>query len=226
MAALNSLYRAAKKVMNGLPAWLVRFRPFGVYEIRLQPTGNTPAPSQLLRDSRRARFPCQIRWVNDQSEVPMLRRVASATTCADLNFTTRRVVAAWFEGQVIGCAWIATESFEEVDLGLRFELHPADAWLFAAVVDEARRNQGVYGQMLGFLIAELGSGNARRILLGVTVGNEPSRNAHARRGATQVGRILAVRILGFTLCRSRGQVRQLSPLPISFRMSIQLAVSV
>jgi hypothetical protein len=94
MAAPNSLYRAAKKVVDGLPTWLLRFRPFGVYEIQLQQLGGKPATTQLSRGSRREKVPCQIRWVIDHSEVSMLRRVASDKTCADLNFDTRRAVAA------------------------------------------------------------------------------------------------------------------------------------
>jgi len=224
MAALNSLYRAAKSVVNGLPAWLLRFRPFGVYEIRLQQVGDKPATPQASRGSRRNKVPCQIRWVADQNEVPMLRQLATDRTCAELDFKTRRAVAAWCEGQVIACAWIATESFEEVDLGLRFELQTSDAWLFAAVVDEGQRNQGVYRQMLEFLIDELGRDSMRRLLFGVSVGNVPSQSAHARQGAALAGGIFAVRSLGFTLCFRRGRVRRLSPFPLTWTTPIRLAV--
>ena len=225
MAASTLLYRAAKNVVDRLPAWLVRIRPFGVYEIRLQQVGDKPA-TQHSRDSREERVPCQIRWVTDESDVPMLRRVATAKTCAELNFNTRRAVAAWFEGRVIGCAWIATEAFEEADLGLRFELHSADAWLFAAVVEEPMRSQGVYRQLLEFLIDGLNRENVRRILLGVSVGNEPSRRAHARQGAVQVGRVMAIRSLGLTACRRRGRVQRLSLVAFSWRQPIRLVVNI
>ncbi len=152
-------------------------------------------------------------------------QLASDRTCADLSFKTRRAAAAWYEGQVIACVWIATESFEEVDLGLRFELRTSDAWLFAAVVDESERNQGVYRQLLEFLIDELGRDGMRRLLFGVSVGNAPSQRAHARQGATLAGGILAVRSLGFTLCFRRGRVRRLSPFPLTWTTPIRLAVS-
>jgi GNAT superfamily N-acetyltransferase len=224
MAASNFLYRSGKKLVNVLPAWLLRFRPFGVYEILLQQLGGESTTTQLSRRSQRGVLPCQVRWVAE-SEVPMLRRVASHRTCADFNSKTCRAVAAWFEGQAIACAWIATESFEEVDLGLRFELHSADAWLFAAVVDEPRRGQGVYEQLLQFLVDELNRQSMQRILLGVSVGNEPSRRAHARQGAIQVGGIIAGRSLGFIICRRRGRVRRLSPLAIAWRKPIRLVVN-
>jgi GNAT superfamily N-acetyltransferase len=225
MAALNGLYRAAKRVVDWLPTWLLRFRPFGVYEIRLPKTGGKPATPQFSRGLRQEKVACQIRWIADQNEVPMLRQLAGDRSCAALNFKTRRAVAAWYEGQVIACAWIATESFEEVDLGLRFELQTSDAWLFAAVVDERQRNQGVYRQLLEFLIDELGRDSMRRLLFGVSVGNAPSQRAHARQGAILAGGIFAVRSLGLTLCFRRGRVRRLTRFPITRTTPIRLAVS-
>jgi GNAT superfamily N-acetyltransferase len=224
MAALNSLYRVAKRLVNRLPAWLLRFRPFGVYEIRLQQMEGTPAASPVSHHAPRSNVACQIRWV-DQNDEPLLRRIARKTTCAGLNFETRRAVAAWFEGQVIACAFIATQSFEEAELGLQFELHAADAWLFAAVVDQSMRGQGVYGQLLEFLVDELGRQGMRRILLGVSIGNEPSRRAHARRGAIQIGGITAFRSFGLTVCRRNGQVQRLSPTAFSWARPIRLVVT-
>lgn len=154
----------------------------------------------------------------------MLRRIASHNTCTEFNSKTCRAIAAWFEGQAIACAWIATESFDERELGLRFELTSTEVWLFAAVVDPQYRDQGVYRQLLEFLIDELGRGGVQRILFGVTFGNEPSRRAHARQGAKQIGAITAIRSLGLTACRPLGAVRLLSPRAIAWRKPIRLVV--
>ena len=224
MTGLTFFYHLVKKLVSLSPAWLIRFRPFGVYQILLSKSDGTSLGMPYRRYESRDELNCQVRWVKDSTEAAMLGRVAAHENIASLNFTTRRAAAAWHEGEAIGCAWIATESFDERDLGLRFDLQPTDAWLFAAVVDPLRRQQGVYGQLMEFIIEELGRSEVRRILLGVSVGNEPSRRAHVRHGATPIGSIVAVRSLGFTACWRRGQVQILSALPIAWRRPVRLAV--
>lgn len=221
MTDFTFLYRLVKKLVSLFPSWLFRFRPFGVYQILLPKSGETTSKTPHQSSSK---LKCQVRWVKDSSEAAMLGRVADRENIAALNFTTRRAAAAWLEGEVIGCAWIATESFDEPDLGLRFELQPTDAWLFAAVVDPLRHRHGVYGQLMEFLIAELGRSEVRRILLGVSVGNEPSRRAHVGHGTSQIGAIVAVRILAFTACYPRGQVQFLS-LAVAWGRPVRLAVN-
>lgn len=220
MIGFTSLYRLAKKIVSLCPAWLFRFRPFGVYQIALPESGISETLHRP-KDSR-GKLKCEVRWVK-ASEAAMLGRIAARENIAALHSPTRRGAAAWLDGEVIACAWIATESFDERDLGLRVELQPTNAWLFAAVVDPLRRRQGVYLQLMEFLVAELSRSAVRRILLGVSVGNEPSRRAHMRFGATQIGQIVAVRILGFTACWPRGEIWLLSP-AFALGRAVRLAV--
>ena len=216
------LYRLGKKLVGLLPAWLFRFRPFGVYEIPL--ATQIPKPVSIPRRGTRGELDCQISWVADRAEARLLQHLASQKSIGALNFTTRRVAAAWLNGKAIACAWIAAELFEESELGLRFELQPTEVWLFAAAVDTPSRDQGVYRRLLEFLIAELRGDDIRRILLGVTFGNETSRRAHARQGATSVGAITVARCLGLTLCRPGGRVKLLSPRAMAWRRPIRLVV--
>lgn len=160
----------------------------------------------------------------DRAEADRLRHLAAADNLNALDFTTRRIAVAWLNDRPIGCAWIATGSFEESELGLVFELQPGDAWLFAAVVEPSSRNKGVYSQLLAFLIEELKRDGIRRILLGVTFGNDASQRAHARQGATKVGEITAARCLGVTICRRIGRVSLMSPRAIALNRFIRLAV--
>jgi GNAT superfamily N-acetyltransferase len=224
MVTLTPLYRTAKKLVRMLPPWLLRVRPFGVYEIPLPKSDDTPAARPFLPRCSGVPIDCEVGWVTGPAEGAMLRHLATRDSIATLNSPTRRAAAAWLNGQAIACAWIATESFEECELGLRFELKPNEAWLYAAVVDPERRDRGVYRQLLEFLIDELSQAGVQRILLGVTFGNEPSLRAHARQGATQVGAITAVRSLGFAFCCRVGQVRRLSALALTWLRTIKLVV--
>jgi GNAT superfamily N-acetyltransferase len=205
MQASTSLYRAAKRAVYALPPWIFRFRPFVVYEIPLGPALQNGRESTSASESPGV----DVRWIENRQQAQALLPLASRQGVDEFNGSTRRAAAAWIDGQAIGCAWIATSSFSESDLGLQFELASDEAWLYAAAVAPDHRNRGVYRQMLEFLIAELRAAGIRRLLLGVTVGNEPSRLAHARQGAIEVGRITAVRALGLARCWSSGRVRRL-----------------
>jgi GNAT superfamily N-acetyltransferase len=158
-------YRAGRRLVRMLPPWLVRFRPFRVYEIPLSGGRRPPDDHATAPRPGRGQTECDVRWASRPAEAQPLSPVASPENLAGLNFTSRRVAAAWRAGQAIGCAWVATEAFEERELGLRFELAADEAWLFAAVVDASWRNQGVYRQLLEFVVRELRAGGMRRLLL-------------------------------------------------------------
>ena len=119
--------------------------------------------------------------------------------------------------ELIGCAWIAAHSFEESDLGIRFELKSDEVWLYAAVVDSEYRRRGVYRQLLNFLLDELAQTNVSRIVLAATHGNIASIEAHESHGAIKAGTVIALRSLGVSFCATSGRVLRLSPGPASLR---------
>ena len=214
---MTRLYRHMQRLVRLAPEWLVRFRPFAVYEIRLRGMNE-----QLL--PRAAVLPCRVNWISDSAEATALRPLTRAENIALLETRTCRAVAAWHNDRAVGCVWIARDAFEEVELGLRFELRPSEAWLFAANVDSQWRNQGVYAQLLDFISVELARSGLERILLGVTLGNEPSRRVHERHGAVRVGSIMAIRSLGFRCCFRTGQISRSVSHPITWRRAIWLSV--
>jgi GNAT superfamily N-acetyltransferase len=224
MPASTSLYRVAKRAVNALPPWLLRVRPSVVYQIRLGSTirngGDAPPPDSVTSGLSAV----DIRWVVGRGEAASLQPLASARCVAEFDDASRRVAAAWIDGQPVGCAWVATGSFTEADLGIRFELSADEAWLYAAAVTPACRNRGVYRRLLEFVIDELGRAKIRRVLLGVTAGNEPSRRAHARQGAVEVGRVFAARVLGIPFCRISGRLERRVPSASAGRPVVGLAV--
>ncbi len=221
MPNLTPFYRAAKNVVRSLPAWLIRFRPFVVYEISFT---HSPDVAATLESDSRASLPCEIRWLEDASAVAALGPLASQECRDAWNGSTRRVAAVWLGDQPIACTWVATQSFDERELGIRIELAPDEAWLHAAVVDFAHRGQGVYRQLLEFVLDELRRSGLRRLLLGVTIGNEPSRRVHATQGAMEVGRITAFRTLGMAFSCCTGRIRNLPRIAQGDRAQIRFAV--
>jgi GNAT superfamily N-acetyltransferase len=216
---LPSLYRVAKRTLNRLPSWLLRARPFGVYEIVL-----TPPAAQAVKLAGSPPLACVVRWVDSADDLQSLVGLTSQANVDAFDANRRRVAAAYYDGRPIGCAWIAREWFDEPELGLRIELGANEAWLFAAAVTSALRNRGVYGQLLEFLMRDQRENAMERILLGVASGNVASRLAHERQGARRVGSIAAVRALGVACCWVSGSVRRASRSPLGWRHPIRLVV--
>jgi hypothetical protein len=75
MFSLTSLYHMAKKLVRTLPPWLLRFRPFGVYEIPLPKSDDAPAAMPFLPRRSGRQIDCQVGWVIDSTEGAKLRHL-------------------------------------------------------------------------------------------------------------------------------------------------------
>ncbi len=215
-AWLHVFYRWAVRLIGVLPPWLLRLRPFGVYEISI--------PGAQGERKTASASATEVRWISSVEEAARLASVTNAKNIAEWNGVSRRAVAAWRGDEIIAVAWIASESFGESELGVKFDLKPEEVWLFASVVSPAFRRQGVYRQMLGFLVDEFRSTKVKRILLGISIGNRPSLEAHTQQDASQIGTIFALKSLGLVLCRCSGHVRRISLSPISWCRPVRLVV--
>ena len=159
------LFRVVKTCVDCLPGWLLRFRPFGVYEIRF---ADCEADSSGSTNASDAAAAVSISWITDREQLTKLTDIAAEENLQAWDGATRRVAIAWREGRPVGAAWIARETFAEPDLGLSYRLQPDEAWLFAAVVQPEHRRQGIYGHLLRFLIDELADEQLSRLLLGIS----------------------------------------------------------
>ena len=211
------LFRTVQRCVQALPPGLLRFRPFGVYEIRLPRNASVSTLAATDMTSR-------VSWITSQDEALRLAEIATAENIAAWNGTTRRAAVVWNENQPIGVVWVAVEWFAEDELGLHYRLAKDEAWLFAAVVVPAFRRRGLYTQLLEFLKAEMPRDGFDRILLGVSVGNMPSQNAHASQGAKQMGTIFAAKCLGIAVCKVGGRVCRVSKWGWAWRRAIELVV--
>ena len=212
------LFRMVQRCVQALPSSLLRFRPFAVYEIRLGEIC-LGEPTQAASDQSG-----QVRWIASQDEARQLDNIATAKNIAAWNGTTRRAAVLWKKNRPVGVAWVAAQWFAEDELGLHYQLADDEVWLFASVVAPDFRRQGSYTQLLEFLKAELPRGGFTRILHGVSVGNTPSRKAHARQGARQLGTIFAAKSLGLAVCKVGGLVRRVSRRGWAWRRAVELVV--
>ena len=165
-----------------------------------------------------------VRWA-DRSELSSLSHVASPNCIDAWDGVTQRVAVAWRDGKPVGVAWIATDSFREDELGTIVWLLPSQAWLYAAHVLPHYRRQGIYRSLLGFVTTQLATESKRELLLGVTVGNQPSVRAHEEQGARTVGAVVLVRFLGICFASCRGRIHRQSRLPFGSAMSLDCAAS-
>jgi|GEM_PF-4854887 len=216
-SVVSSLYRVTQHCLQALPAGLLRFRPFGVYQFEL-PSEASICPIATETGGYR------IRWITSQAETRQLLELASPENIDSWNNTSRRAAAVWQDNVPVAVAWIASKDFAEAQLGMRYCLYDGDVWLFAAVVKPVLRRQGIYGLLLGFLLAELSQTGTRRILLGVSTGNLASQVAHTRHGAKQVGKIFVARCLGVGFYQVQGAVQRLSKRSWSWRQAIEVSV--
>lgn len=220
---MHTTYRIGKTLRGLVPPEALSFRPFHVYEIALADITPRTCLMQNRHSQSTAAQGLTIEWVSSLTDLCLLKPLVAANNLAALDFGAIRAAVAWAGAEPVACAWIATGSFNESELGLRFDLESTDAWLFAAVVAAKHRRQGIYGRLLSFIVTQLRQENMRRLLLGVSIGNVPSNRAHMQQGAKKVGSVFAIRSFLFRGCWSCGKV-QIRSSRVEWGRSIRLAI--
>lgn len=219
MLPRSLFYQVCKRTLDSIPQWMLRVRPYSVYSISLaRDEGAKSKCSDTL---------CQdvvVRWLKPCAERSALEPIVDPANLTRWNGSTRRAAVAWRSSEPIGVTWIATESFDEPPLGLQFTLARDDVWLHSAFVTPSWRNQGIYRSLMRYVTNSLQVEGYRRLLLGVTAGNEPSRRAHIAFGATKIGHIAAVRSCRRTLCCVTGKVCRSSGGHVGFGKTIVLKI--
>lgn len=112
-------------------------------------------------------------------------------------------VVAERDGQLIASAWGARGFFRDLELGLRVDLPEDCSWLHSAKVVRTARGQGVFAGLIDAIIAET-QGEVYAMYHAL---NKASASAFARQGRDKIGSIFILRLLGATLCVTRGSLR-------------------
>lgn len=192
-----------------LPPWLLRWRPFRVYRIAIEPT-------TFSNHGVDQRF--SIRW-GTRDDLASLSDLSTSECIGCWDGSSQRVAIAFFDELPVGVAWIASDTFAERELGLEIRLADAQAWLYAAHVHREYRRRGVYRSLLLYVISRLRDEGKQQLLLGATFANQPSILAHEQQGAIAIGSVVAARFLGLCFATSSGDIkRQTLPMGTSTRL--------
>ena len=144
------LYSIGIAINRIVPAWLFRFRSFVVYEM-----DPTKFDSENIGVSNDSDSPLQISWCESEHDLQSVQTL-TYTTAENLQ-GEYKIAQAKSGQQLAGALWAVKDCFVEEELGTKTYLEPDQAWLFAALVDQAFRRQGVYAKVLGFMV---GNGEA------------------------------------------------------------------
>ncbi|MEM8944144.1 MAG: GNAT family N-acetyltransferase [Planctomycetota bacterium] len=214
------MFRVAKGCLRILPSHVLRFRPFAVFEVAIGEHANAAAARvhQVVDES------VELRWIADRGEFEESGSLVDPRNIRNWDDNSRRAAVVRQNGQVVGVAWVATGSYTEAELGLAYHLEPDEVWLFASVVDPRYRRRGLYTALLSFVIAELQAARCKRLLLGVSTGNQASLRSHLGVGAKRLGSIFVGKSLGIVCCTTHGKVGRLSPSAIAWRRPIVVSI--
>lgn len=181
-----------------VPQWLFRMRRYVIYE--LDPS-EVDASQQVGNeiDLQRCESEEDIQAVE---ALTYFKRIYSTGPCLAYRATV--------EDKLFGGMWAATEAFDENELGVRLQLTEKQAWLFAALVSKQARGQGVYGQLLPFVIIDQRQRGHDQILVSVNPDNLRSNRIHLRWAKRTVGYVTAVRLLRIGFCHVSGDIEKSS----------------
>lgn len=195
----NLRYSFAVLFNRVVPQWLFRMRRYVIYEMdagKARAAVDSSVPSAGDVQSSACQTEDQIAAV--ETLTWFKREYSSGKSQA---------FQATVDGKLVAGVWLASQVFDEDELGLRLMMNERQAWLFAALVSKDARGNGIYNKLLTFVISE-GSQDFPSVLLAVNPDNEPSNAVHQKWSQRNVGTVVAVRLLGIAVCWVFGQVRK------------------
>lgn len=194
------MYSIGIAINRVVPRWLFRFRIFKIYQI----DPSTVAAAASGSDASAVQVSLA-QTDTDIAGVSTLTYFNPDNVDADL-----QSVQAKIDGQLAGAVWAAGRGFDETDLGLRIELSPNQSWIFAALVDQQFRRQGVYSRVFAFMVNHLVQTGGGQQFISINPYNIASVKAHEKYFDCVLGNVFALRVLGLAICLCRGQRLQSS----------------
>ncbi len=199
------LYTVAMTVYRFIPAWLFRFTVMDVLELDWK--------TMEANDSR--------------TGTPGLRNVGQSTLCSVTDRQSREQLREltlvgtidvsqdrpWGFGvkdnstnQLVGGLWIGADRNLESAFGFAFHLPENAGWLFAAMIQKQHRGNGTYNELLEYSLRTSAEQGTQPVYAAVSPCHHAAVHAHGKACRRKVGRLYALRILGFAWIRSTGSL--------------------
>lgn len=230
-----------------MPLWLFRCRRFLIYELDAnqllalkqtsgptgrssdtQPVNQSNETSETIGSSglsETRESAVLVSWCHSELEI---EAVENLTFFGRAMSTGRcRAIQAKNKNDLVGGFWIGSDRFDESELGVRIELTAEQVWLFAAYVSRNFRGRGVYSEILTFVAQALSAENKApsQLLVAVNPDNLNSHRIHGKLARRTVGKVLAIRCMGWSWCwtsgglaRDRTWTRQAKKSPIQLKV--------
>jgi len=148
-----------------------------------------------------------VSWSDSEEETLAVEQfMGPMRSVVDVGADDMRACYAKVGGEMAAAFWMASNIFMESGLTIRYELEEDQAWLFAAYVEKRFRRQGIYTQILEFMLPDLQASGKSQVLLSVNPDNVASRVVHEKYARRKVGSAIAVRVLGIAACTVSGDM--------------------
>ena len=193
------LYSIGIIINRVVPAWLFRFRQFVVYEM----DASKFEPEEIDQTNAQA-SPLQLCWCETKDDLQAVQELTY--TLADKLQGQYKIAQAKSDQQLAGALWGVKDRFDEEELGTILHLNPHQIWLFAALVDQAFRRQGIYAKVLGFMIHNgenvfsPDGDEPLRYLLCVNPHNIASNRVHRKYSKAVLGQAFSLKVAGVAIC--------------------------
>ncbi len=186
------LYTLAALLCRVVPASLVRFRYFAVFQL-----------GRATNVDQRVHADC--RWCESVDEI--------ATAEAISRFDSKpfepnvRASLARVDCEPVGAFWVAEQGFVEQELGIAYQLSPQQRWLFAAMVKKEHRGRGVFPQLLSYTTSTLFDSGSEQLMASVNPLNKASMSVFRAQSDGVIARVFAFKILNVAVCVGSGSVQ-------------------
>jgi len=178
-----------------VPAWLLRVRRFNVYEMETDIEPSAMSGKAIVD------------WSQSEEETLAVEQFTGPMrSVVDVGANDMRVCYAKVDGEIAAAFWMASNIFMESGLTIRYDLDDDQAWLFAAYVAKEYRRQGIYTQILEFMLPDLGASGKSQVLLSVNPDNVASRMVHEKYARRKLGTAVAIRFFSFAACTVSGDM--------------------
>jgi hypothetical protein len=170
------------------PPWLFSVGNVVVFEVDLQTGPRVPEEAP------------EIRWATPE-DVEMLSVSGQSPDVMEDRLSRGGAAVYWaHNGELLGYRWYGTVEHEEHDW-LRFVLADDEVWGLDSWVSPQHRGRGIIGRIRGLGNSRFAQSGYTRVLCAVDALNRSSVRAAVKEGSELVGRIVFVRVLGFTIAR-------------------------